>query len=108
MIPYPYPLSLLLWLLVSLLTLLAPHTSRLAMTSAPVSILAAALVLLVSATTSMRAGAGSAALLAAEKLDGLLGLGPLHCGLELRRELNLQFNDGVELTVVDTLVTNGG
>ena len=84
------------------------HTPRLVMTSAPVSILAAALVLLVVATKSTRAGAGSAALLAAEKLDWLLGLGPLHRGLALRRELNLQFNDGVELTVFNTLITNGG
>jgi hypothetical protein len=77
------------------------------MTSAPVSILAA-LVLLVPATTSTHTRAGSAALLAAEKLDGLLGLGPLHHGLALRCELNLQFNDGVQLTVFNALVTNGG
>ncbi len=107
---YDYDSIPLLALVAAVVVALIAHparTSRLAMTSAPVSILAA-LVLLVPPTTSTRAGAGSAALLAAEKLDGLLGLGPLHRGLALCRELNLQFNDGVELTVFSTLVTNGG
>jgi hypothetical protein len=100
----------LLALVAAVVVALVAHparTSRLAMTSAPVVILAA-LVLLVIVTTSTRTGAGSAALLAAEKLDWLLGLGPLHRGLVLRHELNLQFNDGVELTVLNALVANGG
>ena len=100
----------LLALVAALVVALVAHparTSRLAMTSAPVVILAA-LVLLVVVTMSTRAGAGSATLLAAEKLDWLLGLGPLHRGLALCCKLNLQFNDGVELTVLNALVANGG
>ncbi len=107
---YDYDSIPLLALIAALVVALVAHparTSRLAMTSAPVSILAA-LVLLVAATMSTRTGAGSAALLATEKLDGLLGLGPLHCGLALCCKLNLQFDDGVELTVFDALVANGG
>ena len=100
---YDYDSIPLLALIAALVVALVAHparTSRLAMTSAPVSILAA-LVLLVATMMSTRTGAESAALLAAEKLDGLLGLGPLHHGLALCRELNLQFDNGVELTVFD-------
>ena len=75
------PLLALVAAVVLALVAYPARTSRLAMTSAPVAIPAAALVLLFIATMSTRAGAGSAALLAAKKLDGLLGLGPLHRGL---------------------------
>ncbi len=107
---YDYDSIPLLALIAAVVIALVAHparTSRLTMTSTPVSILAA-LALLVPTMMSMHVGAGSAALLAAEKFNGLLGLDLLHRGLALCRELNLQFNDGVQLMVFNALVMNGG